>query len=74
VPEENLVAFRPLLESPVELIELLGEGFSQAALVAGHLSFAWIREDRDSSLANLNRVRLGAKIDGVCGLGACQNV
>jgi hypothetical protein len=30
--------------------------------VAGHLSFAGIREDRDSGLTQLNKLRLGAKV------------
>ena len=74
MPKEQLVASRPLLEAPVEPIELLGESLTQAVLVAGHLSFARIREDRDGSVPQLKKLRLGAKLDGVGGLGACQNV
>jgi hypothetical protein len=72
--KEELVASRPLLKAPVELIELPGEGLTQTVLVAARLSFAGVREDCDSSVPQLNELGLGAKIDGVGGLGACQNV
>jgi hypothetical protein len=50
MPKEELVASRSLLKVPVELIELSGEGPTQTVLVTGHLSFAGIRENCDSSL------------------------
>jgi hypothetical protein len=50
MPKEELVTSGPLLESLVELIELPGKGLTQTVLVTGHLSFAGIREDCDSSL------------------------
>jgi hypothetical protein len=74
MPNEKLVASRPLLKSLVELIELPGEGTIQILLVAKHFSFPGIREDRDGSVTQLNELRLGAKVYGVGGLGACQNV
>jgi hypothetical protein len=62
MPKEELVVSRPLFKAPVELIELPGEGFMQILLVTNHLSFAGIREDRDSSLTQLNELRLSAKV------------
>ena len=74
MPKEQLVASRPLLEAPVELIELLGESLTQTVLIPSHLNFVGIREDCDGSVTQLNELRLSAKIDGVDGLGPCQNV
>jgi hypothetical protein len=50
MPKQELVASRPLLKALVELIELPGKGLTQTVLVTGHLSFAGIRENCDSSL------------------------
>ena len=62
MPKEKPVASRPLLKAPVELIELPGEGLTQTVLVANYLSFPGIREDCDSSLTQLNKLRLGTKV------------
>jgi hypothetical protein len=72
--KEELVASRPLLESPVELIELLCEGLTQTVLVASHLSFPGIREDCDRSLPQLNELRLGAKVYRVFPLSATKHI
>jgi hypothetical protein len=74
MPKEEPVASRSLLKAPVELIELPGEGLTQTVLVASYFSFPGIRENRDGSVTQLNELRLGAKIYGMNGLGACQNV
>jgi hypothetical protein len=74
MPKEKLVAPRPLLESLVELIELPGEGLTQTVLVASHLSFAGIREDRDSGITQLNELRLGAKVYLVLSLSPAEHI
>jgi hypothetical protein len=72
--KEEIVASRPLLKSPVELIELPGEGLAQTLLIIGHLSFAGIREDRDSCFTNLNELRLSAKVYRVLALSPPKHV
>jgi hypothetical protein len=74
MPKEQPVASRPLLESLVKLIELLSEGFTKIVLIARHLSFAGIREDRDSGVTQLNELRLGAKVYGVLPLSPPKHV
>jgi hypothetical protein len=74
MPEEELVASRPLLESLVELIEFPGEGFTQTVPAASHLSFPGIREDCDSSITQLNELRLSAKVYRVLPLGATKHI
>jgi hypothetical protein len=74
MPKEQLVASRPLLKALVKLVKLPSEGFTQILIVSSHRRLSRIRENRDSSLTQLKKLRLGAKIDGVGGLGACQNV
>ena len=74
MPKEELVAFRPLLKSPVELIELPGEGLTQTVLGASHHSLARIREDRNSSLTQLNELRLGAKVYRVLPFSAPKHI
>jgi hypothetical protein len=43
-------------------------------LVVNHLSFPGIREDCDSSLANLNKLRLGAKAYRVLPLSQAKHI
>jgi hypothetical protein len=74
MPEEKLIASRPLLKAPVELIELPGEGFTQILLVAYHLSFAGIRKDRNSGLPQLNELRLGTKVYRVLPLRPAKHI
>jgi hypothetical protein len=74
VPEEKLVASSPLLKAVVEFTKLPGECITEILFVACHFSFPGIRENRDNSLTQLYELRLGAKIDRVCDLGARQNV
>jgi hypothetical protein len=62
VPKEEFVASKPLLKAPVELIELPGKALTQTVFVASHVSFPGIREDRDSCLAQVNGLRLSAKV------------
>jgi hypothetical protein len=72
--KEELVASRPLLKSLVELIELLCEGLTQTVLVASHHGFARIREDRNSSFTQLNKLWLSAKVDGVLSPGSAKHI
>jgi hypothetical protein len=74
MPKEELVASRPLLKAPVELIELPGEGLTQTVLDTGHCSFPGIREDRNSSLTQLNKLWLAAKVNGVCSPGSAKHI
>jgi hypothetical protein len=74
MPKEELVASRPLLKAPVELIELPGEGLTQTVLVANHLSFAGIREDCDSSLTQFNELWLSTKVYRVLPLSPAKDV
>jgi hypothetical protein len=74
MPKEKLVASRPLLKAPVELIELPCEGFTQTVLVASHFSFPRIREDRDNGLIQLNELRLSAKVYRVLPLSATKHI
>jgi hypothetical protein len=46
----------------------------QILLVAGHLSFPGIREDRDSSLTYLNELRLSAKVYWVLPLSTTKYI
>jgi hypothetical protein len=73
MPKEELVASRLLLKALVELIELPGEGIMQILLVTNHFSFPGIREDRDSSLAQLNELRLSAKVYRVLPLSSAKH-
>jgi hypothetical protein len=74
MPKEQLVAFRSLLKSLIELIELLGERSTQTLLVTNHLSFARIREDNDSRISQLNKLRLSAKVYWVLPLSPTEHV
>jgi hypothetical protein len=74
MPKEELVASRPLLKAPVELIELPGEGLTQILFVTGQLSFARIWEDCDSSLTQLDKLWLSAKVNGVRSPGSAKHV
>jgi hypothetical protein len=74
MPKEELVASRPLLRAPVELIELMGEGVTQTVLAASHLSLAGIWEDRYSGPAQLNKLRLSAKVNGVFPLSPTKHI
>jgi hypothetical protein len=74
MPKEELVASRPLLKALVEVIELPGEGLTQTVLVAGHHSFARVREDSNSSLTQLNKPRFGAKVYRVLSLSATKHI
>jgi hypothetical protein len=65
MPKEELVASRPLLKAPVELIELPDEGLTQILIVTCQRCLSRIREDCDSSLTQLNEFGLNAKIYGV---------
>src|SRR3989442_505086 len=60
VSKEEFVASRLALEALVELLDLPGERFLKSLLVADHLSFPWIREDRERSPAQLDELRLSA--------------
>jgi hypothetical protein len=74
MPKEHPVTSRPLLKATVELIKLLGEGFTRTVLVAGHLSLPGIREDRHSSLTQLNELRLGAKVYRMLPLSPAEHI
>jgi hypothetical protein len=74
MPKEELVASRPLLKLLVELVELPGEGYTQTVLLAGHLSFPGIREDRDSGLTQINELRLGTKVYRVLPPGSTKYI
>jgi hypothetical protein len=71
--EEELIASRPLLKAPAKLAEVLGKILMQIVRFASRFTFPGTREDRDTSLANLNPPRLGAQMDRRSGLGAGQN-
>ena len=60
VPEEEFVASTPALEALVELFDLPDKRFLKSLLVADHLSFPWIREDRERSPAQLDELRFSA--------------
>jgi hypothetical protein len=62
VPEEKLVASRPLFKAVVEFTKLPGECITEILFVACNFSFPGIREDCDSSLTQLNELRLGAEV------------
>jgi hypothetical protein len=74
MPKEKLVRPRPLLKVSVELMELLCEGLTQTVVVASHHSFARIREDRDSRLAQLNELWLSAKVYRVLSLSPAKHI
>jgi hypothetical protein len=74
MPKEELVASRPLLESLVELMELLCEGLTQTVLVASHHSFARIREDRNGYITQLNELRLSANVNGMRSPGSAKHI
>jgi hypothetical protein len=74
MPKEELVASRPLLKAPVELVELPGEGLTQTVLVASHNSLARIREDRSGYIIQLNELWLSAKVNGVLPLSPTKNI
>ncbi len=74
MPEGKLAASRPLHKALVKFLKLPGEGFMQILLVAYHLSFPGIREDCDSSLTELNELRLSAKVYRVLPLSPAKDV
>jgi hypothetical protein len=74
MPKEELVASRPLLKATVKLIELPSEGLTQTVLVASYRSFAGIREDRNSSFTQLNKLWLSAKVYRVLPLSPAKDV
>ena len=74
MPEEEFVASRPALEALVELFCLPDKRFLKSLLVADHLSFPWIREDRERSPAQIDELRLSAEVDVVFPPCTCVDV
>ena len=64
----------PLLKTAVEFTKLPGECLTEILFVARHLSFPRIREDRNRSLAQLNELRLSAKVYRVLPLSPGEHV
>jgi hypothetical protein len=74
MPKEELVASRPFLKAPVELIELAGKSLTQIVLVVSHFSFAGIREDCDNGLTQFDKLRLSAKVYRVLPLSPAKHI
>jgi hypothetical protein len=74
VPEEEFVPSSLLLKPLVELLELPGKGLTQTVLVSSQFSLAGIREDRNSRISQLDKLRLGAKVYRVLPLSPTEHV